>query len=110
LEIEKTAMKSFRYALKKSKFDDELCDKVEDDQDKIVEAVAKHVMEHNSSPEQMLNEVMREIGRNKEKILSAENATEAINAAIESAIMSFNSQGTSVSNVNISQGAAIGRN
>ncbi|VVC46400.1 DnaJ domain [Cinara cedri] len=69
----------------------------------IVRAVVKDVMERNSSPELLLNEVMGEIGRNKAQILNAENATEAINAAIESAIMSFNSQGTSMNNVNISQ-------
>ncbi|MBD0391693.1 hypothetical protein IC220_04435 [Wolbachia endosymbiont of Pentalonia nigronervosa] len=89
LEIEKTAMKSFRYALKKSKFDDELCDIVEDSEDAIVEAVTKHVMEHNSSPEQMLNEVMREIGKNKEKILSEEDSSNAINEVIEDTIRRF---------------------
>ncbi|VVC42878.1 Ribonuclease H-like domain [Cinara cedri] len=79
----------FSRLLRKSKFDDELCDIVEGSEDAIVEAVAKHVMEHNSSPEQILNEVMREIGKNKDDILSAEDSSNAINEVIEDTIRRF---------------------
>ncbi|XP_025405782.1 CAP-Gly domain-containing linker protein 1-like, partial [Sipha flava] len=89
LKIEKTAMKSFRSALKKSKFDDELYNLIEDSEDAIVEAVTEHVIEHNSSPEQILNEVMGKIGKNKDDILSAEDSSNAINEVIEDAIRRF---------------------
>ncbi|WP_353288907.1 hypothetical protein [Wolbachia endosymbiont (group A) of Pogonocherus hispidulus] len=68
----------------------------------ITSAIVQHVIEYNSSPEQVINSIIEEIKCNKNQVLK----DNVINAKlIEAGIKNFSSQGTSLSDVKISKGA-----
>ncbi|WP_157956342.1 hypothetical protein [Wolbachia endosymbiont of Folsomia candida] len=90
-------------------FDDDLYDIVIDNQVRIVEAVVKHVMQHNSSsPEQLLSSIIDEIKHNKTQVLRDETVNpELINMGINRLLHEESS--TTLSDVNVSQGASTSR-
>ncbi|GFR03875.1 uncharacterized protein TNCT_490751 [Trichonephila clavata] len=68
LELECTVMKLITQSIRRSKFDNELRYIVGDSEDDIVREVVQHVMNHKSSPEQVLDSIMQTIKHNEAQI------------------------------------------
>ncbi|WP_265045240.1 MULTISPECIES: hypothetical protein [unclassified Wolbachia] len=104
-DLENKVMKSC--VKKLARFDEELQSAIdEESEDKIVkEAIGCRIR----SPEEVIDAIIEEIKVNREKIIKEGRVSDEI---IEASVRSFSNQGTSLSDVNISQGvnAGMGRN
>ncbi|WP_264686957.1 hypothetical protein [Wolbachia endosymbiont (group B) of Rhopobota naevana] len=102
LDLKNKLMKLIRDSIRKLKFDNELRDIVEDNEEDIIEKVVQHVMNNASDPHQVLSAVMEEIRINSDQIVKEGKVSDEI---IERSILN---QSTVLSNVNLSQGASAG--